>query len=164
MRRRMALALLLLLLTVAGVYVLTRPCLYIQADGNLLRDGFTHAGDTFSLHFIHSVQKTPVTENFRITATGQLELESTVYQSFGVGLPFLASDGKFAMVGNKFVMQDMERIFPRLSLRTGPEARLTLYYQGREWAMYRELPAGTKVDIYVAPFYARWLAGAGGSR
>lgn len=162
MRRRVLVLILLVLFAGVGVYFFTRYCLYVRtADGTVLTSGATYPGDTFSLRFIHSVQKTPVVENFRITSGGRLELQSTVYQSFGVGLPFLASEGQFAIVGDKFVLQNMGRVFRRISLRTGPEAQLTMLYRGREWPLYRDLPAGSRVDIYVAPFYARWWLATG---
>lgn len=150
--------LILLFTGIAGVgtYIFSRPCLYVKTGDLVLIENFTQPGDTFSLQFIHSVEKTPVTENFVVTASGQLRLQSTVYQSFGVGLPFLASDGTFIIAGDHFIMENMARQYSLISLRTGPEARLTLYYRGQVWPLYRDLPAGSQIDIYIGPFYDRW--------
>ena len=62
----------------------------------------------FSLGYIHSVMKTPAEEFFFVNEANEIVLEKTVYESFGVGLPFLSnpedfkiSDGKFILYTNK---------------------------------------------------------------
>lgn len=47
----------------------------------------------FCIRFIHSVAKSPVEEWFRVRS-GQIVLESTVYQDFGAGLPHEAGKGQ----------------------------------------------------------------------
>ena len=82
-------------------------------------------------------------------------LDRTRYQSFGVGLPFLASEGEFRAEGDFFVMDGMERRFPRLSLRAGVGTELTLVLDGTEEKLFEKLPAGSRVDLAViAPW--RW--------
>lgn len=119
----------------------------------------THGGDAFSIRFIHSVQKTPVVENLEVDAAEKgFALVSTQYQSFGVGLPFLAEEGDFAQEGDYFVFRHMQRKFPQLSLRTGVGTRLTILYKGVEYPVYRQLPAGSRIDLKIAPYYARFFS------
>ena len=114
-------------------------------------------GEQLSLSFIHSVQRTPVIENFIIEDSGIFILDSTEYQSFGVGLPFLTEDGIFQAEKGKFVMRGMNRPQQSLRLRTGPEAKLSLTYAGRTIPLYSVFPAGTLVTVRVAPLYSRWF-------
>ena len=86
-----------------------------------------YPGQALSISFIHSVQKTPVEEYLTVDdSLSELVLNSTRYHSFGVGLPFMESDGEFYQDGDDFVMDHMNRHFDSLSLRTGLGTKLTL--------------------------------------
>lgn len=111
-----------------------------------------HTGMGFSICFIHSVQKTPVRENLCLEDSG-FRLDSTEYKSFGVGLPFLESEGEFRAEGDVFVMDHMNRRFERLSLRTGVGTELRIIMNGREYRLYEIFPPGTRVDILTLPLY-----------
>lgn len=63
---------------------------------------------TFSLGFTHSVMKTPVEEFYRVDRKDGLVLEKTVYQSYGVGLPFLPEEGELTVEDGVFTLV-MER-------------------------------------------------------
>ena len=45
-------------------------------------------GDSFSLTYVHSVSKSVVSGSFRITRDGGIQPVSTVFRSFGPGLPW----------------------------------------------------------------------------
>lgn len=108
------------------------------------------ASTPLKIRFIHSVQKTPVEEQLRVdeSLTG-FTLNSTRYQSFGVGLPFLASEGDFHVEGDYFVMDNMERHFPTLSLRTGLGTELTVTIGQREFRLYEMYPPGTLINLVI---------------
>ena len=115
-------------------------------------------GESFSIRFIHSVQKTPVVENLVINDTQDgFILISTKYQSFGVGLPFLAEEGEFHKEGDYFVFDQMNRRFSSLSLRTGVGTELTLTLQDKEYRLYEQMPPGSRIDLYIAPYYKKFL-------
>ncbi|NLO58615.1 MAG: DUF1850 domain-containing protein, partial [Synergistaceae bacterium] len=60
-----------------------------SADGSVI-DSYTLQGtEEFAVRYIHSVQKTPVLEVFRVDFREGIELRETVYTDFGAGLPFL---------------------------------------------------------------------------
>ena len=99
-----------------------------------------------TIEFMHSVQKTPVIEylNFQ---SGEFVLQRTKYKSQGVGLPFDASDGNFHRDGEWFVMDDMNRHFKNLELRTGKGTRLTITLNDKTFKLYEKFPVGTKIIV-----------------
>ncbi|MCR5833444.1 MAG: DUF1850 domain-containing protein [Selenomonadaceae bacterium] len=99
-----------------------------------------------TIDFMHSVQKTPVIEELHFH-DGEFVLQRTIYKSQGVGLPFDAADGNFRREGDLFIMDDMNRHFKNLELRTGKGTRLTLTVNGRKFELYKKFPVGTKIII-----------------
>ena len=137
--------------------ILSAPALFLQADGQKIvlarqiRDEVP-----FTIHFIHSVQKTPVEEFLTAHADGHFHLAGTRYQSHGVGLPFLPEEGAFRQEGDCFVL-DMERDYKELSLRTGVGTELTITAGERTIPVYEMYPVGTRIDLVVAPLYTYFL-------
>ncbi len=148
----------LLLFTAAFVTLLwaaNRPCIAVIAeDGVLLASCSAEAGTELSTRFIHSVQKTPVEEFFEVNDTRDgFILKKTRYRSFGVGLPFLDSDGTFRREGDSFVMDDMDRHLPEISLRPGVSTELTLSLPDETVLLYDRVPLGSLVRVAIVP---RW--------
>ena len=134
--------------------VLGTPCFVVSAAGERVALVEARPELPFSIHFIQSVQKTPVLENLEIRRERDgFDLLSTKYQSFGVGLPFLAEEGDFRQEGDYYVFDHMHRHFPQLQLRTGVGTRLTLNIAGREYRLYERYAPGTRIDLYIAPLY-----------
>ena len=103
-------------------------------------------GLPITIEFMHSVQKTPVIEELAFDA-GEFVLLRTRYKSLGVGLPFDAGDGNFRREGDWFIMDDMNRRFKNLELRTGKGTRLKITVGGREYELYKKFPLGTKIIV-----------------
>ena len=101
----------------------------------------------FSLQYIHSVEKTPVIENFRIEDDGTFILTSTSYQSYGVGLPSLPGEGKFNMVDGWIVLENLHRVYPDIRLRVGPEARLSIEANKKKYPIFQWYNPGSLVII-----------------
>lgn len=99
-----------------------------------------------TINFIHSVQKTPVVEELEYR-NGEFVLLRTKYKSQGVGLPFDAADGKFYRDGDWFIMDNMNRRFKNVELRTGKGTQLKILLNGREYELYKKFPVGTKITI-----------------
>ena len=137
--------------------ILSAPALFLQADGQkiVLARQIRDEGP-FTIHFIHSVQKTPVEEFLTAHADGHFHLAGTRYQSHGVGLPFLPEEGAFRQEGDCFVL-DMERDYKELSLRTGVGTELTITAGERTIPVYEMYPVGTRIDLVVAPLYTYFL-------
>ena len=102
---------------------------------------------TFSLQYTHSVEKTPVIENFTILENGILLLTSTKYRSYGVGLPFLPSEGKLTVADGWLLLEDLHREYRDIRVRVGPEAELSLEYDQKFFPLYQWYPAGSLVII-----------------
>ena len=133
--------------------IVSAPALFMQADGTKtvlvrqIRDEVP-----LTIHFIHSVQKTPVEEFLTAHADGHFHLTGTRYQSHGVGLPFLPEEGTFRQEGDYFVL-DMDRDYSELSLRTGVGTELVIEAGGQSIPVYEMYPVGTRIDLVVAPLY-----------
>ncbi len=100
------------------------------------------------ISFIHSVQKTPVIEELEFDGENFILLR-TKYKSHGVGLPFLESDGNFREEDGIFIMDNMNRVIKNLELRTGVGTQLTIFLDGKEFKLYENFPAGTKIKFCV---------------
>ena len=114
-------------------------------------------GDTWYIEFVHSVQKTPVQEYFLVRGKNDLLLEKTIYQSMGVGLPFMASEGKLKTTGDGHFILEMHREYQTLKLRTGLEACPKIYFGGNVLPIYNLYGPGTLVEIKVVMRYETWF-------
>lgn len=148
----------IILIFIVGSYWLTRPTFIVRGEEQLITAVPAYEGLPLTIDFIHSVQKTPVQENLHLeNDLSTLQLDSTVYHSFGVGLPFLEEEGDWQQVGNDFILSNMNRHFSTLSLRTGLGTKLTLTVDGKEYPLYESFPPGHRIDIYVAPKYRQFI-------
>ena len=137
--------------------ILSAPALFLQADGAKIVLVWQIRDEVpFTIHFIHSVQKTPVEEFLTAHADGHFHLMGTRYQSHGVGLPFLPEEGSFRQEGEFFVL-DMDRDYTELSLRTGIGTELTITAGDQTVPAYEMYPVGTRIDLVVAPLYTYFL-------
>lgn len=134
------------------------PWVVVRSGSGWIYDRPSEPKLAVTIHFIHSVQKTPIWEYLVVDDRQQgFTLTSTKYQSFGVGLPFLEGDGVFRKEGNFFIMDHMDRHFKTLPLRTGVGTKLSVTIGERELDVYEWLPVGSEVDITVGPLYAALL-------
>ena len=146
----------LAMLAVAAVsFVLLRPTLFVFVGAENIYCAPAADGTKIVVNFIHSVQKTPVEECLAVESSG-FRLMYSRYQSFGVGLPFLASEGSFRQDGDFFVMDNMNRFYQNLEFRVGLGTKLTLSVGDVKLNLYERFPVGTKVDVVVAPFYEKY--------
>lgn len=102
------------------------------------------------LRYTHSVQKTTVDECFRMnTADDTFLMYRTLYSSFGVGLPFLATDGRPKLTDDGRMCLDIAkpRVFPVVNLWTGIEAKVVLITGDKTIPLYELYPTGTLVSI-----------------
>ena len=142
------------LLFVFIAYYATRPMIVIEGEGKVLFATRADSDKEFSTRFIHSVQKTPVEEFFVINedCSGFI-LKSTRYQSFGVGLPFLESDGNFRREGDNFIMDNLNRQIKTLELRPGVGTELTITIDNQKLPLYQIVPLGSLIRVLIIPSY-----------
>ena len=138
--------------------ILRQPTLFVVAGTDRIVTASARPNTKFSIRFIHSVQKTPVLENLAVDEDGQgFRLDSTKYQSFGVGLPFLESEGNFQKEGDYYVIDGMNRHYHDLTLRTGVGTKLTLFIGDKTYPLYETYKPGTPIHIFISPLWKGML-------
>lgn len=103
-------------------------------------------GDEFTVRFIHSVNKTPVDEIYRIGDSG-LELQETLFEDFNAGLQSYEEPGqKMELVGNKIRISGMRRAVPNLVYRVGQiVANHTLIFNGEQIPLSKFVKPGSAI-------------------
>lgn len=76
-------------------------------------------GDEFTIVYTHSVEKSPVTETYKIDGKEIILLETT-FKSFGAGLP-ATTPYKFEIVDDTFRVYDIDEKMEEVIYRTGAE-------------------------------------------
>jgi len=75
-------------------------------------------GDTFTLSFIHSVEKSEVTDYFRIDDDHRIILYQTEFGSLNTGLPAVVSGGEvFGRTDRGFRLSNLNRVLPEIQLQ-----------------------------------------------
>ena len=74
-------------------------------------------GDTFTLSFVHSVEKSEVTDHFRIDDDHRIILYQTEFGSLNTGLPAVVSEGEvFERTDRGFRLSNLSRVLPEIQL------------------------------------------------
>lgn len=128
------------------VFATNQPKIFIGTQNQTVAVVNAEENLLFTINFIHSVQKTPVIEELEYR-NGEFVLIRTKYKSQGVGLPFDVADGKFYRDGDWFIMDNMNRQFKSLELRTGKGTQLTISLNGKTYELYKKFPIGTKIFV-----------------
>lgn len=89
----------------------------------------------FTLSYIHSVLLTPADEIFTISE-GNMKLEKTVYESFGVGLPYSQEeDSDFEIIDGKFILY-RDRDFENIGMVISPIPQHKIVVNDIEYDLY----------------------------
>lgn len=115
-------------------------------------------GDTWVYHYTHSVQLTPCYEYFRINGPDDMTMTHTVYESYGVGLPYSPSEGSFATrkEDGKFDLT-MDRPYRTVSFRPAVQADPDISCRGKTYKLCKKFGQGVRVDVKVMKRYKYWL-------
>ncbi len=120
------------LLSLATLYPI--PVLEVRSakSGETVLVRFVRPGDTFTLTFIHSVEKSPVRDHFKIDDRYRIVLYQTAFRSLNTGLPTEASGGeRWVRADGEFRIENRNRVLPEIRLPVdGPSAN-TLEIGGR---------------------------------
>ncbi len=100
----------------------------------------------FELHYLHSVERTPVVEHYRAGPDGNLWLDGMRFRSSGWGLP---SEG-FRRRGTWFETTTPPRRLGRLVVRVSALAQQTLHVAGRVLVLRDLAPEGAALQLEVA--------------
>lgn len=102
-------------------------------------------GESFSIRYIHSVDKLPVHE-FYTNEDGELILTGIKVIDFGAGLDYVG-EGDLRMEGKWTYIDNLQRKIDSLPLRVGSIADHTLIYRGKEVYLRNHFPVFTLVRI-----------------
>lgn len=107
---------------------------------------FYPADGQFELGYTHSVLLTPVDEFFSINEHNDLILQKTIYESFGVGLPYeQLEDASFEIVEGKFILY-LDRKFDTLNMVISPIPKHTITVNG-ETSYITELFSEETIEV-----------------
>ena len=120
MNKSCGLLILAVLLTAAAGFV-PLHALEVTAAGGACRVVLLQRvspGDTFTLSFVHSVEKSPVTDYFRIDDEHRIILYQTEFRSLNTGLPAVVSEGEvFERTERGFRLSNLNRVMPEILLQ-----------------------------------------------
>lgn len=130
------------------------PFSLIFADGEsdqVFRTIPVEAGDSFSIVFIHSVHRTPVTDYFYIDGEGTIILYKTTFDTYGVGMPY-ETDHHFYIEGHLFVIDEINEPFATLPYRVASFTEHVLTIGETRIPFDSMATTGTLLSIQVQPF------------
>lgn len=143
----------------AWVFLYPLPVLQLKDNHNQALLIPLLKGKHFSVEYVHSVQKSPVQEHFVVVAENQIKLTSTTYQSLGVGLPFLPSEGQLVNNQGTFELTGLNRVFREIRLAVMPVSYQGLVYNNHRYLLNNYFLSGSLVEISVqsySPGYLVW--------
>jgi hypothetical protein len=89
-------------------------------------------GDTFTLSFAHSVEKSEVIDYFRIDGDYRIILYQTEFGSLNTGLPAVVTEGEvFERTGTGFRLSGLRRVLPDIDLQVSTAWGGTLAMKGK---------------------------------
>lgn len=107
-------------------------------------------GDEFIIEFVHSVERTPVREIFRIEQDRKIYLVETQYESFGAGLPTMPDEGEeLVLEGEKIRITGMRRKLEPFLIAVSPVPGHVLTVGGEEIVLTSLAEPGTCLRIRV---------------
>ncbi|MBI2459923.1 MAG: DUF1850 domain-containing protein [Candidatus Rokubacteria bacterium] len=109
------------------------------------------ADETFTLSYIHSVERVPVTGTFAIGRDGRLEVLETAFGSFGPGLPEPRPGEDYELRGGMIHYRPGGQALEVLSFFVHPFTDHRLTVGGRTLELSRLLPPGSRVVVRVDP-------------
>ncbi len=124
------------------------PRLWLYDEGRQLV--MSARTDSFSVRFIHSINLSPVDEDFSLSSDGALVLVRERFDQFGTGMPTGEDDG-VGMEDGRYVTRPLRR-FPEIALRVLPVPGHILSIRERTTAFTRWAPAGGLLILRAKPF------------
>jgi len=119
--------------------------LRIQAEDRLIL-GSIRVLDGFRITFIHSINLSPVDEDFRIALDGTIILERMIFDQFSTGMPSGDDDG-FVVKDGRFVTYP-GRSLNEIALRVSPLAGHTMTIRGKTVPLTRWAGIGSLLYLH----------------
>jgi hypothetical protein len=104
-------------------------------------------GQRFSFMYVHSVQKTPVYEDYMLDPTGRVLLVETRVQSFGYGMPKPVQGENYELKDGFYVIRFDGRNVGKLLIRVNFIREMKITLEDREVDLRRIGQAGDLIRI-----------------
>lgn len=123
---------LVLLVAIGAIFWYIHSSLVLAVTGKQYSQALpVEVGEEWQIVFIHSVERTPWEEYYRVGEDGNL-LYKTRFQSLGWGYPYSQSDGEFHATKDGFELL-MNRKYLVINLTIAPEASPVLIHRGAKY-------------------------------
>ncbi|WP_059104504.1 DUF1850 domain-containing protein [Shouchella shacheensis] len=116
-----------------------------ERQGERLYQSTVEAGDVLELSWIHSIEKTPWIERYRVKEDGTFVLNELVLQSFGAGTP--ANKGKLIMNDGLITMTNIEEAHEAIRWIHSHTAEYRLKKNGAVILESSELPHHESIEM-----------------
>lgn len=113
--------------------------------------------EPFTIWYLHSIARRPVEEKLHLAPQGTLVVDATIWDMNGTGLPYGPDPGmKFELKDGKYILTNMNRVFPEVVMAIGWVAKHRLIYHDRSLPLAKLAPPGTAIRLQVGR-HPRWV-------
>ena len=116
----------------------------------VLLDISAKPGDRFYINYIHSSDKTPIRDTFKVDAQGQIILIEEAFLWHGAGLEFQGHEGVQVSYDNKWIRVLLNRPFFNLPLRVGRISQQHLILHGQSYRLDKLARPGNCIILSIA--------------
>lgn len=154
----LAAAVLMLIITAAAVFIILLNTDYLvlyNADtGERYLAEKAEQGFEFSVEFIHSVNKTPVKDTYRVE-NGKIRAYSTTYRSFGAGVQTQLEDGQIMNVDDNgnMIITGYNITYDPLRYIVSAAYDHVLFINDKEISLRETCGENTRIVFEVAPLF-----------
>ncbi len=106
-------------------------------------------GDTFSLKYIHSVERIPVTGYFAVDGQYWIVVKETAFSSYGAGLPILKKTDDYIITGKEFRQRNINMRMKELTFFVHSFTEPILTFKGTEVPLSKRVREGGLIRIQV---------------
>ena len=124
--------------------------LYDLSSGRVYGQYPVRMNDEFSVTFIHSVNKTPVTDHYRINSMSDIHNYACKYYGFGAGVQTETADGEtLRYEDDSMVIENIDKHFVRLLYGIKPTSSHHLLINGEDIFLpgLTDMPANMVFEI-----------------
>ncbi|NLM00520.1 MAG: DUF1850 domain-containing protein [Treponema sp.] len=101
----------------------------------------------FIISYTHSVNKGRVKDCYFFSKNGILNLEKTIFSSYGAGIPEPNSDEKFVVTEEGLEIQKINKQFKSFQMSVGVEAKHAIECNGKIYYLTRFFPVQTSLKF-----------------
>jgi hypothetical protein len=115
-------------------------------------------GETFEIRYIHSVEKIPVAGIFKVSDENRIEVEESIFSSYGAGLPSDTPREDVIFEGSQMRVRHRDVAMERLRLFISPFTQQQFIFSGKTVDLFA-VKEGHIVEIRVRRIPLVWYWG-----